>query len=118
MARFAIFTLLPVGSPLMQGQGVCSKIAGAVRPAFLFHRSLPRFLVMNPISTPGRFPKLIRRLRPSFAEVEQYARLIIEHERKPITALAACMAEAEIQIWAIRSMLGGDDGHPDGTANA
>jgi len=73
---------------------------------------------MNPISNPGRFPKLIRRLRPSFAEVEQYARLIIEHERRPITALAACMAEAEIQIWAVRSMLGGDDGHPDGKANA
>jgi len=78
----------------------------------------PFFFAMNPISSPGRFPKLIRRLRPSFAEVEQYARLIIEHERQPMTALAACMAEAEIQIWAVRSMLGGDDGHPDGKANA
>jgi hypothetical protein len=73
---------------------------------------------MNPISLPGRFPKLIRKLRPSFAEVEQYARAIVEHERRPLSALSACMAEAEIQLWAIRSTLGGDDGHPDGTANA
>lgn len=73
---------------------------------------------MNPLSTPRRFPKLIRRLRPSFAEVEHYARLIVKHEQRPLSALAACMAEAEMQLWAIRSMLGGDDGHPDGTASA
>ena len=73
---------------------------------------------MNTNSLPGRFPRLIRRLRPSFAEVEQYARLIVEHERQPLSALSACMAEAEIQLWAVRSMLGGDESRPDGTASA
>jgi len=70
---------------------------------------------MNQNSAPRRFPRLIRRLRPSFAEVEQYARAIVEHERRPASALAACMAEAEIQLWAIRSMFGGGDGRPDDT---
>lgn len=75
------------------------------------------FLVaMNQKSPLGRFPKLIRRLRPSFSEVEQYARAIVQHERRPESAWSTCVAEAEIQLWAIRSMLGGgNDSRSDDT---
>lgn len=57
----------------------------------------------------GRLPKLIRKLRPSFDEVDYYARLILQHEHRPISALAMCQHEAEMQLWAMRSVRDPDD---------
>jgi hypothetical protein len=54
----------------------------------------------------GKVPKLIRKLRPSFEEVDQYARLILQHERRPASALPECQREAEIQLWTMRTLLG------------
>jgi len=62
---------------------------------------------MSSTAHPRRFPKLLRRFRPSFAEVEHYARLILTHEHHPASAWSACLAEAEVHLWAIRSLLGG-----------
>ncbi|MES1166522.1 MAG: hypothetical protein ABUL68_00830 [Pseudomonadota bacterium] len=65
---------------------------------------------MKKAQSHGRFPKFIRRLRPTLAEVEHYARLIMRHERRPLTAFAACLQEAEFQLWAMRSWFGPDAG--------
>lgn len=54
----------------------------------------------------ARFPKLVRQLRPSGAEVDYYARLIMKHEQRPLSALRACQREAEFQLWTMRSLLG------------
>lgn len=95
MRRSVIFTTLPVGSPLMQGRGVCSKK----------RRGGPTGIAFAPFAmSPRRFPKLIRRFRPSRAEVEHYARLIVAHEKRPTSAWSSCLAEAEIQLWAARSL--------------
>lgn len=53
----------------------------------------------------GKIPKLVRKLRPSFEEVDQYARLILQHEHRPLTALPEAQREAELQIWAMRALL-------------
>lgn len=53
---------------------------------------------------PGQYPKLVRALRPSTDEVEQYARVILEHEHRPKSALPDCQREAELQLWAMRSV--------------
>lgn len=63
---------------------------------------------MSKRSVPRRFPKLVRRLRPSSTEVEHYARLIVEHEQQPPSAWPSCVAEAEIQLWAERSIMEGN----------
>jgi len=64
---------------------------------------------MSSTAHPRRFPKLLRRFRPSFAEVEHYARLILMHEHHPASAWSACLAEAEVHLWAIRSLWGGQE---------
>ncbi len=60
---------------------------------------------MNPGSS-GRFPKFVPGVRPSLAEVDHYARLIMRHERRPLTAFIACQREARFQLWAMRSWFG------------
>lgn len=57
----------------------------------------------------GHFPKLLRKFRPSFDEVDHYARLILQHEHQPESALPDCQREAEIQLWTVRSLLRGRD---------
>jgi hypothetical protein len=79
-----------------------------IRPAIAFSLFSP----MKKAQTPGRFPKFIRRLRPTCAEVEHYARLIMRHERRPLTAFAACLREAEFQLWAMRSWFDAESGAP------
>ena len=73
---------------------------------------------MSKTSSLGRFPKLVRRFRPSLAEVEHYARLILVHEQRPASAWSACLAEAEVHLWAIRSLLGGREDHAQADASA
>jgi hypothetical protein len=71
---------------------------------------------MKNAPAPGRFPKFIRGLRPTFAEVEHYARLIMRHESRPLTAFATCLREAEFQLWAMRSWTGTEAGiEPQGS---
>ena len=55
-------------------------------------------------SSVAKYPKLVRALRPSSDEVEQYARVILEHEHRPNSALPDCQREAELQLWAMRSL--------------
>lgn len=57
----------------------------------------------------GKIPKLVRKLRPSFEEVDHYARLILQHERQPMSALPEAQREAELQLWAMRALLRGRD---------
>ena len=53
----------------------------------------------------ARLPREIARaLKPSFAEFDHYARIILRHEGRPRTALAACRREAEIQLWTMRAL--------------
>jgi hypothetical protein len=40
--------------------------------------------------------------RPSLEEITQYARMILEHEGRPLSALPDCEREAELQLWAVR----------------
>ena len=101
----------------MQGRGVCSKNAGAVQPAFSFPSPLP-LLSMPQTYSLGRFPKLSRRFRPSLAEVEHYARLILQHEHHPASAWSACVAEAEVHLWAVRSLLSGRENPTEASAGA
>ena len=54
----------------------------------------------------GKIPKLVRKLRPSVEEVDHYARLILQHEHQPISALPEAQREAELQLWAMRSLVG------------
>jgi hypothetical protein len=68
---------------------------------------------MKQKTSAGRFPRLIRQLRPSFAEVEHFARLIVQHEQRPASALAACRAEAGMHLWAVRSLLGHKGGRAE-----
>lgn len=51
-----------------------------------------------------KFPGLIQTLRPSTEEAEHYGRIILEHERRPDSALPHCRREAELQLWAVRSL--------------
>ena len=73
---------------------------------------------MPKVSAPGRFPKLVREFRPSLAEVEHYARLILLHEHHPASAWSACLAEAEVHLWAVRSLLAGREDHTRASASA
>jgi hypothetical protein len=41
--------------------------------------------------------------RPSLEEVAHYARMILQHEGRPLSALPDCEREAELQLWAVRS---------------
>lgn len=53
----------------------------------------------------ARLPREVARaLKPSFAEVDHYARIILRHEGRQRTALAACRREAEIQLWTMRAL--------------
>jgi hypothetical protein len=61
---------------------------------------------MSKAASPNRFPQRARKFRRSLAEVEHYARLILAHEQRPALAWATCVAEAEVHLWAIRSLLG------------
>ncbi|HTL67408.1 MAG TPA: hypothetical protein VL200_07090 [Lacunisphaera sp.] len=49
-------------------------------------------------------PDLNGALRPSGREVSRYARLIRRHEHRPPSASAACRYEAELHLWAVRSL--------------
>jgi hypothetical protein len=53
-----------------------------------------------------KLPRLIATLRPSREETESYARLIVQHEGHPPSALPACRREAELQLWVERSFDG------------
>jgi hypothetical protein len=55
-------------------------------------------------SSVAKYPQLVRALRPSSEEVEHYARIILKHEHRPKSALPACQREAELQLWAMRSL--------------
>ena len=117
MRGSVIFAELPVGSPLMQGRGVCSKKRRGGPTGICFSQPFT-LLAMPTTSAPGRFPKLVRRFRPSLAEVEHYARLILMHEHHPASAWSACVAEAEVHLWAIRSLLGGREDKPRAESGA
>ena len=73
---------------------------------------------MSKNSSLGRFPKFVRRFRPSFAEVEHYARLILLHECHPASAWSDCLAEAEVHLWAVRSLLDGRESYVPANAKA
>jgi hypothetical protein len=47
---------------------------------------------------------LIDACRPDPREIERYSRLIMKHERLPKTAASDCQHEAELHLWAIRSL--------------
>lgn len=49
-----------------------------------------------------KFPRLVEALRPPLAEIEYYARIILQHEGRPLSALPDCRKEAELQLWADR----------------
>ncbi len=53
-----------------------------------------------------KIPQLIAALRPSFDEIECYARIILQHEGRPLSALPDCRREAELHLWADRSLDG------------
>jgi hypothetical protein len=57
---------------------------------------------MNMLSVDKVTPSFGAR-RPSLEEVEQYARMILQHEGRPLSALRDCEREAELQLWAVRS---------------
>jgi hypothetical protein len=54
-------------------------------------------------STPNH-PGLLDAYRPSYEEVEQYSRLIMQHEHRPSSAMSDCLHEAELHLWALRSL--------------
>jgi len=43
-------------------------------------------------------------LRPPAEEVESYTAAILRHEGRSIAAIHACRREAELQLWAARSL--------------
>lgn len=49
-------------------------------------------------------PCLIDAYRPSYEEIERYSRLIMQAEHRPTSAKNDCHHEAELQLWAIRSL--------------
>jgi hypothetical protein len=51
----------------------------------------------------GKLPQLIDAFRPPSEEIEWYARMILNHEGRPPSALPDCLREAELQLWANRS---------------
>lgn len=53
-----------------------------------------------------KFPRLIDALRPTLDEIEYYARAILQHEGRPVSALPDCRREAMLQLWASRSLGG------------
>jgi hypothetical protein len=42
--------------------------------------------------------------RPPAEEVESYTAAILQHEGRSVAAIPACRREAELQLWAARSM--------------
>ncbi|HWA25838.1 MAG TPA: hypothetical protein VG734_09265 [Lacunisphaera sp.] len=50
-----------------------------------------------------KFPRLIDALRPTFDEIECYARMILQHEGRPPSSLPDCRREAMLQLWVDRS---------------
>lgn len=43
--------------------------------------------------------------RPTYADIDSYAWLILQHERKPLSALPECRREAELQLWAMWALI-------------
>jgi hypothetical protein len=56
------------------------------------------------MATPCDSACLIDAYRPSYEEIEQYSRLIMQHERRPSSAVIDCQHEAELHLWAVRSL--------------
>jgi hypothetical protein len=56
------------------------------------------------MATPIDSPCLIDAYRPSCEEIERYSRLIMLSERRPTTAHHDCYHEAELHLWAVRSL--------------
>jgi hypothetical protein len=56
------------------------------------------------MATPMTPPGLIDAYRPSYDEIERYSRLIMQHEHRPKSAAIDCHHEAELHLWAIRSL--------------
>jgi hypothetical protein len=51
----------------------------------------------------GKLPGLIEAFRPPLEEIDTYARMILQHEGLPPSALSDCRREAELQLWADRA---------------
>jgi hypothetical protein len=51
----------------------------------------------------SKSPRLDESFRPSQDETERYAHVILAHEGRPVSSLADCRREAELQLWADRS---------------
>jgi len=49
-----------------------------------------------------KIPRFIDAFRPPLEEIEYYARVILQHEGHPLSALPDCRREAELQLWADR----------------
>ncbi len=64
-----------------------------------------------------KFPRLAAAFRPPLAEIEYYARIILQHEGRPLSALPDCLREAELQLWADRSF-GASPGRKRGRRSA
>jgi hypothetical protein len=54
-----------------------------------------------------RYPRFVGATRPSLEEVDRYGRAILQHEGRPLAALPDCLQEAELQLWAMRSLPAG-----------
>jgi hypothetical protein len=50
------------------------------------------------------YPCLIDAYRPSYEEIERYSRLIMQYEQRPTSAKNDCHHEAELHLWAVRSL--------------
>lgn len=50
------------------------------------------------------FTEFVDTVRPAMDETEYYARIIMEHEGRPASSLPDCRREAELQLWADRSI--------------
>jgi hypothetical protein len=64
--------------------------------------SIPTVTPAMNILSLEKFPRLISALRPPLEEIEFYARVILQHEGHPPSALPDCRREAELQLWADR----------------
>ena len=56
------------------------------------------------MATSTDYPCLIDAYRPSSEGIERYSRLIMQKERRPTSAKNDCQYEAELHLWAIRSL--------------
>jgi hypothetical protein len=56
------------------------------------------------MATPTTPLGLIDACRPTYEEIERYSRLIMKHEHRPKSAAPDCHHEAELHLWAIRSL--------------